>query len=342
MDNPINVLVTLNMDEELLERIEAISPRLQVTMQPVHSAAEIPPDVWDDVNVLFTGSVLPDREMAPNLRWVQVISAGVDSLLDNVLFEDKDVILTTASGIHAVTMAEYALAMMLAFAHRLPLMIERQVAHDWPKDREKFKMFEAVSLREATLGIVGYGSIGRELARLARAFGMEVLAIKRDAMQPASKAEYAVPDTGDPDGSMAHRLYPPQALKSMCKECDYVVVLMPLTPETEGMFDAETIAAMKPGAVLVNLGRGGIVDEDALLDALEAETLGGAGFDVFASEPLPEDSPLWDAPNFIISPHIAGSMPNYYSKAADVFVQNLERFLANRELINTVDWERGY
>lgn len=342
MDNPVNVLITLDINDKLVRRIEAISPRLQVTRQVVHAAAEIPPDVWDEVNVLFTGSVLPDREMAPNLRWVQVISAGVDSFLDNALFEDREVILTTASGIHAVTMAEYALAMMLAFAHHLPLMFKRQAAHDWPKNREKFKLFEAVSLREATLGIVGYGSIGRELARLARAFGMEVLAIKRDAMSPASKDEYALAGTGDPDGSMAHRLYPPQALKSMCKECDYVVLLMPRTPETEGMFDADVIAAMKPGAVLINLGRGGIVDEEALLNALESGALGGAAFDVFATEPLPDDSPLWDAPNFIISPHIAGSMPNYYSKAADVFVQNLERFLANQDLINVVRWERGY
>ncbi len=340
MDKPVTVLITLKTDEELVQRIQAVSPTLNVMVHHAHSATEIPPDMWDEVEVLFTDNVFPDREMAPNLRWVQVISAGVDSMLGNVLFEDGEVVLTTVSGIHAVTMAELAIGMMLAFAHRIPLMIERQAARDWPKDRAR--LFEPRLLRGATLGIVGYGSIGRELARLARAFGMEVLASKRDVRQPASRDEYVVPGTGDPDGVLTNRLYPPQALRSMFKECDYVVVLVPKTPETENLLNAEAIKAMKPGAVLINLSRGGIVDEEALRKGLETGALAGAAFDVFATEPLPEDSPLWDTPNLIISPHIAGIMPDYQARATDVFVENLQRYLAHRDMINVVDWERGY
>lgn len=340
MEEQINVLVTLKTSEEVRQRLEAVSPRYNMIFQPAHTATEIPPDVWSEVEVLFTGNVLPDREMAPNLRWVQTIYAGVDTLLGHPLFEQRDVILTTASGIHAVTMAEYALGMMLAFAHHIPTMIARQVAHDWPKDR--FELYEPRPLRDSTVGIVGYGSIGREVARLARAFGMHVLATKRDVMQPADRTQYVEPGTGDPEGTLVHRLYPSQALKSMLRECDYVVVLVPKTPETENLLDAEAIATMKPGSVLINLSRGGIVDEEAVLKALKAGSLAGAAFDVFETEPLPEDSPLWDAPNLIISPHIAGSMPRYLEKATDVFVENLERYLAHRELLNVVAWERGY
>lgn len=340
MEDKVTVLVTLHADESLIQRLRDVSPRLEVIHRPAQTVAEIPPDVWQEVEVLLTwGDVLPDRETAPNLRWVQVTSAGIDRLLGNPLFEQRDVLLTTTSGIHAVTMAEYALGMMLAFAHHLPRFMALQQAHEWPRQREALT---PRLLRGATLGIVGYGSIGRELARLARAFGMQVLATKRDAMHPASLPEYVEPGTGDPDGVMCHRLYPSQALKSMVRECDYIVVLTPLTPETVNLINAEVLSAVKPGAVLINLARGGIVDEAALLAALKSGLLGGAACDVFAEEPLPEDSPLWDAPNLIISPHVAGMMPGYMDRAVDVFVENLRRYLARQQLLNVVDWERGY
>ena len=339
MDEPINVLVTHKLEAHLVEQLRGISPRFNITLHPAHAAGEIPPDVWAEVEVLFTSNVLPDKTMAPNLRWVQANSAGVDSLLDNPLFETRDVMLTTASGIHAVIMAEYALGMMLAFSHRILTMVAHQAEHDWPRKKEAF---EARSLRGTTLGVVGYGSIGRELARMAQAMGMNVLATKRNLMQPNSRTEYVLPGTGDPDSEMVQRMYPPQALCSMVKDCDYVVVLLPKTAETANLFDAKTVAAMKPGAVLVNLGRGGIIDEEAVLAALESGALGGAAFDVFADEPLPEDNPLWDAPNLIVSPHIAGIMPDYMDKSVDLFADNLERYLAHRDLINLVDWTRGY
>jgi phosphoglycerate dehydrogenase-like enzyme len=341
MEDKINVLVTLKADEALIDRLQAIAPRLNIMHHPAHTATEIPPDVWDEVEVLFTGNVFPDTEMAPRLRWVQVISAGVDRLRDNPLFENQSIKLTTTSGMHAVTMAEYALALMLYFAHGLPQLQDWQASHQWPKNSGA--VYEVRMLRGATLGIIGYGSIGRELARLARSFGMEILATKRNAMNPGNgRGDYAEPGTGDPDGAICHRLYPSQALKSMLRECDYVVVLTPRTPETENLLDADAIGAMKTGAVLVNMARGGIVDEAALIAALESGNLRGAAFDVFEEEPLPEDHPLWDAPNLIISPHIAGVMPDYLVRAADIFAENLEHYLNRRELLNIVDWERGY
>ncbi len=340
MQDKITVLVTVRADDRLLQQLQEVSPRLRVVYHPAHTAADIPPDVWGEAEVLFTGDLVPDREMAPNLRWVQVTSAGVDRLIEHPLFDTHDVLLSTASGIHAVTMAEHALALMLACARHIPALLRHQAAHEWP--REAHRLLEPRLLRGATLGIVGYGSIGRELGRLGRALGMQILATKREAMRPGERVEYTLPGIGDPDGTLSHRLYPPQALKSMLKDCDYVVVLTPRTPETENIFDAEAIAAMKPGAVLINLARGGIVDEAALLQALQSGALAGAGFDVFATEPLPEDSPLWAAPNLIISPHIAGAMPDYLDRAVDVFVENLRRYVAGREMVNVVDWERRY
>jgi phosphoglycerate dehydrogenase-like enzyme len=340
MEDRVNVLITIKAGEALVRQVEDLSPRVKVRLQPAHAAAEIPPDVWDEVQVLFTSGVLPDREMAPGLRWVQVTSAGIDHLLNHPLFEDRTVTLTTTSGMHAVTMAEYAFGFMLTFAHRIPTMRARQTAHDWPRDAGQ--VYQPRLLRDSTLGIIGYGSIGREIARLARAFGMTVLAAKRDVMHPAAAAEYALPGTGDPDGSLAHRLYPAQALKSMLHECDFVVLATPRTAETQRMLDAETLAAMKPGAVLINLARGGLVDEKALIKALESGALGGAALDVFEAEPLPEDSPLWDAPRLIISPHIAGVMPDYMAHAAEVFLANMARFLEGEDLLNVVNWARGY
>jgi phosphoglycerate dehydrogenase-like enzyme len=340
MDDRVNVLITLPTDEELLQRLRGVSPRVNVVPFVAHAPGEIPPDVWDEIEVLFTAHVLPDRDVAPRLRWVQAQSAGVDGLIDNPLFANRDVILTTASGIHAVTMSEYALAMMLFFAHRVPEMLACKQAREWPSDRAT--RCAAQQLRGATLGIVGYGSIGRELARLARAFGMEVLATRRELLRPDVHLEYVEPGTGDPEGVLCHRIYPAKALKSMLRECDYVVVLTPRTPETLNLLDADAIAGMKPGAVLVNLARGGIVDEVALERALRSGALRGAAFDVFAEEPLPDDSPLWDVPNLIISPHIAGVLPNQVDRAADVFEENLRRYLAGQDLLNVVDWERGY
>lgn len=340
MEDKVNVLVTTQADESLIQQLREISPRLNLVHHPAHAPGEIPPDLWDDVEVLFTWDVLPDREVAPQLRWVQVLSAGVDHVVDNPLFADQEVLLTTTSGIHSVTMAEYALSMMLAFAHRLPEMIRNQQTHDWPAD--KGDRFTPQLLRGATLGVVGYGSVGRELARLARAFGMEVLATKRDVMHPASRAEYVEPGTGDPEGALVHRLYPAQALKSMLRDCDYVVVLTPRTPDTKALLDEQVIESMKPGAVLVNQARGGLVDEAALERALRSGALRGAALDVFAEEPLPEDSPLWDLPNVFISPHISGMLPDYVNRASEVFESNLRRYLSNRDLLNVVDWERGY
>jgi len=191
------------------------------------------------------------------------------------------------------------------------------------------------------VGIVGYGSIGREIARLLNVFGAKVLAAKRDVMHPEDQG-YIIPGLGDPAGDAFHRLYPYQALKSMLKECDFVVVALPLTAETRGLIGAEEIAAMKPSAYLVNLARGGTVDQAALLAALQEKRIAGAALDVFVEEPLPAGHSFWKLPNVIVTPHIAGMSAHYNERAMDLFVENCKRYLAGSPLLNRFDPQKGY
>ncbi len=197
-------------------------------------------------------------------------------------------------------------------------------------------------LRGSTLGIIGYGSIGREIARIAQTFGMEVLATKRNVKNAAAVNEYTRPGTGDPDGTCVSRLYPPEATRSMVALCDFVVVTVPLTAETKNLINQDVLVSMKKTAYLVNVARGGIIDEDALIKALQSGQIAGAALDVFVQEPLPSSSPLWKLENVIISPHISGMSRDYNEIAADVFAQNLERYLNKRDLLNRVDRSAGY
>jgi len=336
----IRVLLTVELPDDQLDILRDVSDRVELLVYPVTQARDVPDEVWASVQVLYTTDVLPEPEQAAQLRWIHTHWAGVDRLLDQPILQTEDVLLTTSSGIHATNMAEYAFAMMLAFGHRLLAMQEHKAARNWPSGDKH--AFLPLPLRGSTVGIVGYGSVGREIARIAQVFGMEVLAVKRDVRQPAEHESYTLPGSGDPDGLYFHRLYPPEALVSMVRVCDFVVLAVPLTESTRGMVSEAVFEAMKPTAYLINMSRGGVVDEAALLKALEEGEIAGAACDVFEAEPLPDDSPLWKVPNLIISPHIAGIMADYGEKAVQVFAENLRRYIARKDLLNLVDRTRGY
>lgn len=335
--DPITVLNTVPFNAEQLARLHDLSPRLRVIQHTIEDASALSADVWSEVEVLSTFMVLPAPERAPRLRWVQLLSAGADHAIDHPLWSG-DVIFTTTSGIHAIAIGEYVLALMLAWAQRLPALIDHQRRAEWPEDR--FELFAPQELRGGTVGIVGYGSIGREVGRLASAFGMRVLALQRSS-DPADRG-YTVPGVGDPEGIIPERFYRPQELREMLPECDYVVLAVPLTGATQELIGPDELRAMRPSAFLVNIARGGVVDEPALIRALQEGWIAGAGLDVFAQEPLPDDSPLWGMDNVILSPHIAGSTPRYFDRAVDVFAENLRRYLAGEPLINRVDRATGY
>jgi phosphoglycerate dehydrogenase-like enzyme len=336
MTEDIHVIVAMDFSDALIERIRAVSPRLKVERH----IPNVPERAWGEAEILYTGSTFPTPAQAPRLRWIQLHSAGVDHAVKEPIVQAEDVEITTASGIHATQMSEYCIGMILTFEYQIPRMLALKEKAEWPSTRAK--LFAPYALRGQTLGIIGYGVIGRELARLADAFGMRVLASKRDAMRPELEDSYYEAGTGDPKGEIPARIYPPQALASMVKECDYVVVTLPTTSSTYHMVNAEVLRSMKKTAVIINVGRGSVIDEAELVSALAAERIRGAALDVFETEPLPSSSPLWNMENVVISPHVSGNSVRYHEKAAGLFVENLERYLSQRPLLNVLKREHGY
>jgi phosphoglycerate dehydrogenase-like enzyme len=232
--------------------------------------------------------------------------------------------------------------MLLALAHRVPRMVEWQGRGGWPPDERRWPLFVPTEVRGATLGIIGYGSIGRELARIARmAFGMAVLACKRDPTRRADDG-YCLPGTGDPEGRIPDEWLPPAGLPDLLARSDVVVMCAPLTRETRGLIGARELRAMKPTAYFINVGRGDTVDEAALAAALAGGRLAGAAVDVFSQEPPPAGHPLYALDNVMLSPHVSGFLPSYDEKCVELFAENLRRYLAGAALLNLVDRARGY
>ncbi len=278
----------------------------------------------DGTEVLFGWDCDADNlreawDRAAALRWIHWCGAGVDGLPFRDLIA-KDVMLTNARGIYDRAMAEYTLGLIIAFAKRFPETLKGHTARRWDH-----KFNERIDGKHAL--VVGAGSIGREIARLLRAAGMTVAGVGRSAR------------AGDPDFGAIHAF---DDLNGVLGDADYVVAIMPLTDATRGAFGADQFAAMKPTARFFNLGRGASVDEAALVAALEAGEIAGAGLDVFHTEPLPADSPLWTRPDVFVSPHMSG---DYYGSVADAvtqFVDNFRRYRAHEPLRNIIDKEQGF
>ncbi len=335
----VNVLIAAHFQEQWLERLQRLSPDLHITLHPVDNDQPLPASAWQDVEVAYTFSqYLPLPEQAPHLRWVQLYSAGADQVLHHPLFQTS-VLFTTTSGIHAVPIGEYVLTVMLAWFHRLPLLLKWQQQSRWVHD-ERSDEFKPEELRDKIIGIVGYGSIGREVARLAQAFGMRVLAMQRGSDH--RDTGFILPGVGDPDGSIPERYYTFEQLHTMLHESDVVMIGVPLTEQTYHLFNEAAFQAMKPTSFLVNIARGDVCDEEALIHALAEKQIAGAALDVVHTEPLPADSPLWKLPNVIITPHISGLSPRYDERAAMVFEENLRRYLQGQPLFNLVEKARGY
>lgn len=335
----VEILITMPMADSLLARLNELAPRVKANLIPAQKPEDVPAEVWSRTEVLYTNRIIPTAEQAPRLRWIQFHWAGVDHTLDAPILKKPGVMATTLSGAAASQMGEYVLEMLLSLGHRLPEILAHQKRAEWPRDR--WERFLPVELRGSTVGIVGYGSIGRQIARLLQPFGASVLATKKDLMNPRDTG-YTPADMGDPEGDLVNRLYPPEALHSMLKDCDFVVITVPKTQHTIGMIGSAEIAAMKPTAFLVDVSRGGVVDHAALIPALKDRKIAGAALDVYPEEPLPADSPLWKLPNVILTPHISGNTVHYNERAIDLFIENLQRYLNSLPLYNLIDLERGY
>jgi len=339
MNEQVDLLMTIPFAEELIEDLKDVSPLLRIQFVKAARADEISSEIWATTEVLYTGRVIPSPELVPNLNWIQFHFAGIDHAREAPILHKEGLAATTMSGASASQVAEYILMMLLALGHRLPEMNEQQRKLIWPKDR--WERFSPLELNGATVGIVGYGSIGRQVAHLLAPFGAQVLATKRDAMHPADPG-YTVDGQGDPAGDFVHRLYPPEALRTMTKECDFLVITVPLTSRTHNLIDAGVLEGMKETAYIIDISRGGVLNHNDLIAALREHRVAGAALDVFPEEPLPQDSPLWKFPNVLISPHISGNTPYYDVRAAKLFAINLHRYLAGEPLLNRVNITEGY
>jgi len=259
--------------------------------------------------------------VAKRVRWVHSLWAGVDGILTPE-FVASPVPLTNARGVFAEALGEYAIAAILHFAKNIPLMSRNRQAGHW-------EWLTVEMARGRTLGVVGYGEIGRAAGRLAAAMGMRVVALRR-------RAELS---SGD---GIAERVYAPAQLREMLGEADYVLLAMPATAETRHAIGAAELRAMKSSAVLINVGRGNAVDEGALVDALRERRIHGAALDVFETEPLPPEHPLYTLDNVLISAHSADRTPGWLDRAVRMFVENYGRFVRGEPLLNVVDKKAGY
>jgi len=257
-------------------------------------------------------------DRAVRLRLIQCLGAGVDGVLPAPDLPPS-VRVANNRGNSAPSMAEFALALILALLKRLPGAMAAQREHRWQR-------FLPQTLEGRTLGILGLGAIGQALAQRARALGMRVIATQRTP-KPHAQVE---------------RIHPPEGTGQVVAEADILVILLPLTPETRGLLSASLLEAMKPGAYVVDLARGGILDEAALCRCLESGALAGAALDVFAQEPLPPESSLWEAPNLLLTPHVAGAFPELLERALAAFAENVARLERGEEIRNAVDRARGY
>lgn len=278
---------------------------------------------WRAVEVLaLFDSSLPENILTcfPNLRWVHLLGAGANRASDLGLF-DTPIQITNSRGVASRPVAEWVLLCMLSFVRHLPLLVRQQ-------DRRIWNRVEPSEIQGKMLGLIGLGALGREIAQLASALGMRVSAVRRNPSQE-----------DQPEG--VERVYPPSQLPVLIRESDFLVVCVPLTRETHGLIGARELAVMKPSAVLINVSRGGIVDEEALMRALRDGHIAGAALDVFEREPLPADSPWWSVPNVLLSPHQAGWSNRYWERTLELLAQNVQRYLAARPLLNLLS-SRGY
>ena len=325
--------------ESCLASLRELDPRIELSVLPVDpdgdwlspslSQAHEEPPPWarsvadERAAALARAEVLvglhAPRDLmrhASRVRWVHCVASGVEGWADSGASSDR-LVVTNSAGIGARSIAEFVMARLLQFWKRLPLIDAAQRERRWAPAYGR-------TFFGTTMGLIGLGAIGREVARRARAFGAEVLAIKR-SWAPGMTSEFA------------DELFGPGDLHEVLGRCDSVVVAAPLTPETEGMIDAAALSAMKPGTVLVNVARGGLIHSDALIETMRAGHLGAAILDVFDEEPLAQASPFWDLPHTWVSPHAAVAVDRYIEDLLELFRENLRRYLDGEDLRNVVD-----
>lgn len=314
----MKVLINARLNREHVAKIQGGFPSVIVeqTIDP-QRAKELA--LESEVIITWGSSFQPGFLESAKLRWLHALSAGVDGFLLPPILEGK-VLLTNSRGIHGIPISEHVFALMLAFSRGLNQFCRNQAINRW-------QPISVTELRGKTLGVIGLGSIGQEIARLGAAFGMRVLAVKRNPTAPPEDVKRVVGIEG---------------LDMVVRESDYLVLAVPLTPDTRNLICIKQFEEMKPSAVIINIARGEVICQADLIKALEEGLIAGAGLDVFETEPLPPDSPLWQLENCIITPHCAALSPQYMTRATDLFCRNLDAFIRGEPMPTLVDPKRGY
>lgn len=339
------ILISFHILPELIEKIKATLPEAEILYEPelygkpryMNDQSGAPIDrtpeqekrlqsLMAQADILY-GYVFKGYgdlgKWWPNLKWNQSASAGIGWKVAQMGWDKSDVLFTTASGIHSTPLAEFCLMSMLMYVKDHFLMAKEKERHHWQRTC-------ATELKTKTLGIVGLGSIGSEVARLSRCFGMKVIGTKRTV------------EGVDPATVNADVLVPMSQLDQILVEADFLVLICPETPETRGLMGREEFAKMKKGAVVINIARGSIIQEDALIEALQLGHLGGAALDVASQEPLPPENPLWSVPRVIISPHSASTVDLENTRLTEIFCDNLTKFMKGEPMHNLLDKKNLY
>lgn len=329
----MRLILDADIQPETIERLRALSPELDVVDVTGDHSFDVETLSDRDVEIIVGSRAPSDLSRVPSLRWLQVRSAGVDHMAADPPWH-KGLLVTNAKGVYAIPIAEYVSGMILRVHQPAAAWSADQTAHRWPPGEPPLISV----IRGKTAVIAGYGSIGREVARQLSMMGMPIIAVKpRPEMR--HDPSFRVPGTGDPDGSIPDRIVGDADLLEAVRSADVLVVTMPLTDASRGIIGREVLAAMPATAWLINVSRGALVDEPALLEALRTGRLAGAVLDVFSQEPLPPDSPWWEAPNVIVTPHASGVTLRFFD---ELVVENVRRYLGGEPLLNPVDPERGY
>ena len=306
-------------------RIRELYPHLRVVALTTYEGIE---DELGDTDIAFTGSIRPDQfQLARRLRWVHSPSAAVHQFLFPE-FVISDVLLTNAREVHGPVVAEHVLGLMFALAKRIPEAVHYQRKHQWAQGILWSGAIRPRELAGGTVGLVGLGSIGGNVAKRASALGMHVIGIREH------------PEKGKPD--FVDEILPSAEINEMLGRVDYLVLSTPVTPSTRGMIAREQFSRMKPDSYLINVGRGPLIHEPDLIVALREHRIAGAALDVFEKEPLPADSPLWDLETLLITPHTAGMTEKLWQRHYHLFSENLARFLSGQQLLGLVDKRQGY
>ncbi|MFP7299198.1 D-2-hydroxyacid dehydrogenase [Neobacillus niacini] len=319
--NSRKLVITQNLERKLMEQITDIIPDWNIIMG---KDREIWQDHLHDAEIIAGWKKGMEKDcLGPHskLKWIQTWSAGVNSLpLDSL--EARNIFLTSANGVHAYPISETIFGLMLSLTRKIHTYVRNQQERKWHHSGMKLEM------HEKTVGIIGVGTIGKEAAKIAKAFGMKVLGVRH---------------SGEPQ-PFVDEMYTTNQLDDVLPQCDYVVVTLPLTKDTTRLFGAEQFGLMKSSAFFINIGRGEIVIEKDLIAALQKGQIAGAGLDVFEQEPLPTDSPLWEMDNVIITPHTSGSTQHYDQRVIeDILIPNLKNYLSsNQPAVNLVDFTKGY